>query len=88
MIALLAKGMLSEGYRKDPVEAGNCFNRTIELAGEFGTIANLYAAIAYAGLAEIEESEGNIAGAKRLRRNSRKLSGYDFIIELYPGNSH
>ena len=82
MIHSMTEGFLDENYRNAPSTATKKYNQVISLAEEFGPFADLYAAIAWAGLARIAEKSGNLNDARKYRRKSSRLSVYDFILDF------
>lgn len=82
MIFTMTDAFLDENHRKAPARAKTGYMTVISIAEKFGPVADLYAAIAYAGLARIAEMEGDSNEARKLRRKSSRLSVYDFILDF------
>ncbi len=82
LIYLLIEGFLNENHRNALSRAKVQYKQVLHEAKGFGTIANLYAAIASAGLARIAEKEGDVLTARRQRKQSSRLSNYEFILEF------
>jgi len=84
MICLMTRAFIYENRDKDYNTALEFYKRTISSADSFGEIAELYSAIAHAGIARIADQKNNPREARKYRRQSRQLSGYDFILEYDP----
>jgi hypothetical protein len=82
MIYSMTEGFLIENQQNNHSIAKEFYLETIELAKNFGNIADLYAAIAYAGLSRIAKYENGDRSARRYRRISSRLSVYDFILDF------
>ncbi len=82
MIYTLTSAFLDENHSKAPARAKTGYIDVISRAEKFGPVADLYAAIAYAGLARIAELEGDSNETRKLRRKSSRLSVYDFILDF------
>ena len=82
MIHQLINGFISEKQKNDPSMAKLQYEEAIRHSENYGPIANLYAAIAYAGLARIAEKEGDPVAARKHIKNSSRLSDYEFILEF------
>jgi hypothetical protein len=82
MIHQLIEGFISEKQRNDFTRAILNYEESIRQSENYGPIANLYAAIAYAGLARIAEKEGDPVAARKYKKNSSRLSDYEFILEF------
>lgn len=87
LIYLMTQGFLYENQLKDLNAAGQYYLRAISKAETFGPIADLYAAISYAGLSRIAEKQGDATEARRYHRQSRQYSGFKFILEFDSGAS-
>jgi hypothetical protein len=87
LIYLMTQGFLYENSYKDLQRAEICYHQAILIAQTFGPIADLYAAISYAGLSRIAEKKGNSIEGRRYQRQSRQHSGFDFILESDSGVS-
>jgi hypothetical protein len=82
MIYYLSEGFLMENQQKKYSEAKKQYTKTIGYSKQFGTIADLYAAIAHAGLSRIAKAEDDQKSARKHRRISSHLSRYDFILDF------
>lgn len=82
LIYLLIEGFLCENHRSSPSQAKNQYKQVLREAEGFEAIADQYAAIASAGLARIAEMEGDILTARKQRKQSSRLSNYEFILEF------
>ncbi len=82
MIYWMTEAFLDENHHKAPARAKSGYMNVIRIAEKFGPVADLYAAIAYAGLARIAEMEGDSNNARKLRRKASRLSVYDFILDF------
>lgn len=82
LIYLLIEGFLYENQRNDPSKAKAQYKQVLREAEHFGAIADLYAAIASAGLARIAEKEDDILTARKQRKQSSRKSNYEFILEF------
>jgi hypothetical protein len=82
LIYKLIEGFLSENQRNETARAKILYFESIALAEKYGPIADLYASIAYAGLARISERENDPAEARRYQKKSSKLSVYEFILDF------
>jgi hypothetical protein len=82
LIYLLIEGFLNENHRNSPLQARNHYKQVLREAERLGAIANLYAAIASAGLARIAEKEGDTLTARKQRKQSSRQSNYEFILEF------
>jgi hypothetical protein len=82
LIYLMTKGFLFENQQKDLKAARKFYLRAISKAESYGPIADLYAAISYAGLSRIAEKQGNTGEARRYHRQSRQYSGFKFILDF------
>jgi len=87
LIYLMTKAFLYENQLHDLNAAKQYYLRTISKAETFGPVANLYASIACAGLSRIYGKQGDTGEERRYQRQSRQLSGYDFIREFDSGVS-
>jgi len=87
LIYLMTQGFLCENQLKDFKAAEQFYFRAISKAETFGPIADLYAAISYAGLSRIAEKKGNAGEARRYHRQSRQYSGFTFILDFDSGVS-
>jgi hypothetical protein len=82
MIHQMIEGFISEKTREDYSLAKTQYKEAIRLSEEYGPIANLYGAIAYAGLARIADQEGDPAAARRHTKSSSRLSNHEFILDF------
>lgn len=82
LIYQLIEGFLYENHRNSVDEAKLAYQRVISEAENFGPVADLYVAIAYAGLARIAEKDNNSWDARKFRKKSSQLSGYKFILDF------
>ncbi len=82
MIHQLIEGFVSEKQKNDHARARMLYEDAIRYSEQYGPIANLYGAIAYAGLARISDKEDDPATARKHRKNSLRLSDYDFILDF------
>lgn len=85
LIFLMTKGFLYENQLKDLKSAEQYYLLAISKAKTFGPIADLYAAISYAGLSRIAEKQENSSEARRYQRQSRQYSGFEFILDFDSG---
>jgi hypothetical protein len=81
MIFSLGEGFLQENDQNNNLWAKKQYKNTIAYAEKYGAIANLYASIAYAGLARIATTENDQKAARKYKRMSSQLSVYDFILD-------
>lgn len=81
MIYSLSEGFLEEKQKGNLSNAKKFYHITIAYAEKFGTIADLYAAIAYAGLSRISAAENDEKLARKYYRISSQLSVYDYILK-------
>jgi len=81
MIYEMTNGFLLENKEDNIFQARAAYTKTIEIAESYGPIANIYAAIAYAGLERIAERKNQASDARKYHRKSRQLSVYEFILE-------
>ncbi len=82
LIYYMTRGFLQENQQKNYTAASYNYNRVITQSEKFGPIADLYAAIAYAGLMRIAERENDAKKAKQYRKLSASHSYYDFVLEF------
>lgn len=82
MLHLIYDGFLFENKAKDPERAKRLYLKGIEQAEKYGPFADIYKAIAYAGLSRIHEDKGNRNLARRNRKRSKSLSNYEFILSF------
>lgn len=79
LIYNMTEGFLNENYRNTSTVAEKNYLSVIKSYDNFGDIANLYVAIAYAGLARIADKEGDMQQARKFRRRSSRYASYEFI---------
>jgi hypothetical protein len=82
LIYLLIEGFLNENQRNAPSKAKAQYKQVLREAERYETMADLYAAIASAGLARIAEKEGDVLTARKQRKQSSRQSNYEFILEF------
>jgi hypothetical protein len=82
LIYLLIEGFLYENQDNAPSKAKAQYTQVLREAEHFEAIADLYAAIASAGLARIAEKEGDDLTARKLKKQSSRQSNYEFILEF------
>ncbi len=80
MIYYMVRAFLQENQQKNYTAAKINYNRVFNYSEKFGPIADLYAAIAYAGLYRIADREKDFKEAKRYRKLSAHYSYYDFVL--------
>lgn len=80
MIRTLAKAFLAEGESGQETMARNAYLETIDMAEEFGPLADLYQAMGYMGLSRLFERMGLEQESREYRRKAARLTSYDFIL--------
>lgn len=73
-------GFLAENRDYNQSKAKELYRLGIEEAERIGAFADIYRAIAYAGLSRIQQDKGNQKLAKKHRKRSATLSKYEFIL--------
>lgn len=82
MIYFMCEGFLQENTTSNDVLATANYKKTIFISEKIGPFADLYAAIAYAGLARIAGNDHDENLARKYRRSSSQHSTYDFILDF------
>ncbi len=86
MVHYMTKGFMYENQTGNFGAAKEFYLKTISKAESLGAIANIYGAIAFAGLSRIAEKENDQKLARKYSRRSSALSSYKFILN-YPLSS-
>ena len=81
MVRAMANGYMAEKETKNDRLAGEWYLTTIEAADSFGPIADQFKAIAYMGLARLNEQRGLRGEARRYARKASNHTSYGFIID-------
>jgi hypothetical protein len=81
MIYTIMQGFIIENNLNNLTDAKSNYLDGIEIAEEFGPFADIYKAIAYAGLSRISLKTKNKKLSKKHRRKSKSLSNYEFILD-------
>lgn len=81
MIRTLAGAFLAEKESEDLNRARSGYLGTIEMADDFGPIADTYQAIAYMGLSRLHSRQGLAREAETYARKASRLTHYAFILE-------
>ncbi len=80
MIFMVMEGFILENNRKKIHEAKRMYREGIRAAEKFGPFADIYQAIAYAGLSRIAKINNDQRAFRKNRRKSESLSDYEFIL--------
>jgi hypothetical protein len=79
MNRVLAKAYMDEANKQANTEEK--YRLLLELAGNFGPIADIYAAMAYMGLSRIHRLSGMESEARKYARKASKYTTYGFILD-------
>jgi len=82
MKGIIFKGIWEEKYKNDNSEAKENYLTGIEMAKNFGTIAENYLAYAYFGLSRIYQIEGKIKPAEKYLKMAEEIAVYDYFETL------
>ena len=80
MIFSIMEGFVIENSQKNLIKAKRMYEEGIVAAEKFGPFADIYQAIAYAGLSRIAKSDNSQRASRKNRRKSESLSNYEFIL--------
>lgn len=86
MVHYVTQGFIYENQAGNLHAAKEFYLKTISKSESLGAIANIYGAIAFAGLSRIAEKENDEKLVRRYSRKSASLSSYKFILN-YPVSS-
>ena len=86
MVHYMAEAFMYENQTGNFLAAKEFYLKTISKAESLGAIANIYGAIAYAGLSRIAAKENDDKLSRKYSRRSSTLSSYKFILD-YPLSS-
>ena len=81
MIRTLAGAFLAEKESGDLTRARSGYLGTIEMAENFGPVADIYQAMGYMGLSRLHSKQGLVREAETYARKASRLTHYDFILE-------
>ena len=81
MIRTLAGAFLAEKESGDLTRARSGYLATIEMAENFGPVADIYQAMGYMGLSRLHSRQGLVREAETYARKASRLTHYDFILE-------
>jgi len=81
MIRTLAEGFIEEMVRGNETNAGKKYGQLIDMAQEFGPIAESYEAMGYMGLSRLYRKRGQMSEARRYAKKAAKSTVYPFILD-------